>query len=200
MNPETLHKLAAADPVLGNIIREVPFPEIHSTDDVFHDLMSCIIEQQIHYRSTKKIFQKGLERAGLTQLTLSNFAVFEERAISQLKLSRGKYETLQRVLDFFDSNQINWTHLSDEEVISRLSSIKGIGRWTIDMILTYTLKRPDVFPVDDFHLKRLMVSLYGLNEKVKLKAQMLDVAQSWGNEKSLAVLYLFAWKTFRKTK
>jgi DNA-3-methyladenine glycosylase II len=54
-----------------------------------------------------------------------------------------------------------------------------------------------VFPYDDFHLKQIMVSEYGLNEKVKLKAQMLAVAEKWGNEKSLAVMYLLDWKKYK---
>jgi DNA-3-methyladenine glycosylase II len=90
------------------------------------------------------------------------------------------------------------TH-SDNEVVKELSSIKGIGKWTIDMILLYTLNRPNVFPYEDFHLKQIMVSLYGLNEKVKLKAQMLAVAENWGEQKSLAVLYLLAYKQYNKS-
>jgi DNA-3-methyladenine glycosylase II len=57
-----------------------------------------------------------------------------------------------------------------------------------------SVPRADVFPYDDFHLKEIMVKLYGLNPNVKLKAQMLDVAGTWGNQKSLAVLYLLSWK------
>jgi DNA-3-methyladenine glycosylase II len=66
------------------------------------------------------------------------------------------------------------------------------------MILLYTLERPNVFPYDDFHLKQIMISLYNLNPKVRLKAQMLEVADNWGNQKSLAVLYLLAYKEFNK--
>jgi DNA-3-methyladenine glycosylase II len=75
-----------------------------------------------------------------------------------------------------------------------LSGIKGIGKWTIDMILLYTLERPNIFPSDDFHLKQIMTSLYHLHPKAKLRAQMLKVAEQWGNQKSLATLYLLAWK------
>ena len=62
------------------------------------------------------------------------------------------------------------------------------------MILLYTLQRPCVFPFDDFHLKQVMTTLYGLNPKAKLKAQMLEIAEKWENQQSLAVLYLLAWK------
>lgn len=190
--------LAKADPILEKIILQVAKPAIISTKDVFYDLMSCVLEQQIHYRSTKRIFQKMLNSANLERLSIDNFQVFEEKSFGNVKLAMGKYETIVRILEFWEVNNINWQTLSDEEITSKLSSIKGIGKWTIDMILLYTLERPNVFPYDDFHLKQIMVSLYGLDEKVKLKAQMLKISEKWGNQKSLAVLYLLEWKNLKK--
>lgn len=192
--------LAKADPILEKIIATIPEPTIETTNDVFHDLMSCILEQQIHYRSTKRIFQKTLQLADTETLTLNNFYIFEERALPTAKLAMGKLETVERAIDFFTSNKINWQLLTDAEVIEKLSSIKGVGKWTIDMILLYTLQRPDVFPYDDFHLKEIMIKLYGLNPNVRLKAQMLDVSETWGAHKSLAIKYLLAWKEFNKKK
>jgi DNA-3-methyladenine glycosylase II len=62
--------LPAADPALGRIIARLPKPRLTNTHDLFFDLMSCVLEQQIHYRSTKHTFQKLLDRAGLTTLTI----------------------------------------------------------------------------------------------------------------------------------
>lgn len=194
MNAETKVNLAKSDPVLDKIIRELSGPVILSTKDVFHDLMSCIIEQQIHYRSTKKIFQRLLESAHLERLTLENFSILEEKALGKLKLSAGKIETIARILEFWDQHSIDWLALKDEEVIQRLSAIKGVGSWTIDMLLLYTLERPNIFPSDDFHLKEIMVKFYGLNPTVKLKAQMNEIAENWGEQKLLAVKHLLAWK------
>jgi DNA-3-methyladenine glycosylase II len=72
MNSEIESILSKNDPILGKIILQVPKPAIESTNDAFHDLMSCIIEQQIHYRSTKRIFFKALERASIQHLTKSS--------------------------------------------------------------------------------------------------------------------------------
>lgn len=183
------------DPILKKIMDTIPEPRIESTGDVFFDLMSCIIEQQIHYRSTKRIFAKGLERAGLATLTLDNFPVFEEKALSAIKLSDSKYTTLAEAIHFFSTQKVDWQSLDDMAVREILSGIKGIGPWTIDMILLYTLERPDVFPADDFHLKEIMVRLYGLNPASRLKAQMLEVAAGWGANRSMAVRYLLAYKS-----
>ena len=197
---QTTEILRGCDPVLARIINTIPEPTIESTNDVFFDLMSCILEQQIHYRSTKRIFQKMLERADLQILTLKNFEQFEQKGFANVKLSESKYETILRTLDFFKDNKIKWQVLNDSEVIAHLSSIKGIGKWTIDMILLYTLNRPNVFPYDDFHVKEIMVKLYGLDLNSRLKAQMLEVSNAWGEHKSLAVKYLLTWKDYNKKK
>ena len=141
-----------------------------------------------------------LNIASLEILTPENFPQFEEKAFSNIKLSIGKYETVLRIIEFFQTNKIVWQELNDGEVIEKLSSIKGVGKWTIDMILLYTLQRPNVFPHDDFHLKEIMVKLYGLDPNVKLKAQMIDVSNVWGEHKSLAVSYLLNFKEFTKKK
>lgn len=141
-----------------------------------------------------------LQSADITLLSPDNFEQFEEKAFDKAKLSQSKYETVLEVLDFFDKNKPDWQNLNDAEVRVRLSTIKGIGPWTIDMILLYTLQRPDIFPADDFHLKQIMATLYGLDPKQKLKAHMKAIAEGWGEQKSLAVRYLLAWKDAQKTK
>jgi DNA-3-methyladenine glycosylase II len=93
--PEKTHaSILTSDPILRRIMEKIEVPRIVSTKDVFHDLMGCIIEQQIHYRSTKKIYQRLLDKASIEQLNLENFAQFEEKALPTLKLSMNKIETI----------------------------------------------------------------------------------------------------------
>lgn len=181
------------DEGLADIMGTLPVPDIPSTKNVFHDLLSCVIEQQIHYRSTKRQFARLLEKAALTELTLENFAQFEEQALSSAKLSPRKWETLAAVLDYFQTTQLDWASLSDETVREELGGIKGIGPWTVDMILLYTLQRPDVFPAQDYHLKQLMTQLYVLDSG-GLGKKMQQIAKNWEPFRSYGVLYLFAWK------
>ena len=120
-----------------------------------------------------------------------------------MKLSNNKYQTLFRLADIWKKqkmDKIDWTALTDEEVKSMLMDIKGLGNWPVDMILLYTLQRPNVFPHEDYHLKNMMVQLYELNPKSKLKAQMLDVAGEWTPFRSVGVKYLLAWKEYLKKK
>ncbi|MFN7327489.1 MAG: DNA-3-methyladenine glycosylase family protein [Chitinophagales bacterium] len=189
-----MSSLLLNDPILAPIIRSIPPPGVVSTQNVFHDLMSCIIEQQIHYRSTKKIFEKLLKASELDQLRAENFSTFEKQLPTIKHLSSQKMETIQQAHHFFAHNQIDWPQLEDEQVRHLLSSIQGVGKWTIDMILLYTLGRPNVFPSEDYHLKEIMTRLYGLNPQSRLGAQMKSIAEHWGDHQSLGVLYLLQWK------
>lgn len=199
MTKEKRH-LKKSDPILKDIISKVPFSQIVSTKNVFHDLISCILEQQIHYRSTKKVFQKMLDKSNLTMLTPDNFSEFEKKAFKDIKLSTKKFETILNIIQHWEENDVKWVELSDEEVKNELSQIKGVGQWTIDMVLIYTLNRPNVFSYDDFHIKQIITKLYALNPKSKLKAQMKEVSEPWHPFKSTAFQYLIAWKTFNKQK
>lgn len=198
MYRDQIEYLKANDEVLVKILEKIELPAIVSTKNIFHDLMSCIIEQQIHYRSTKKTFSKLLDKAGIQQLTPENFELFEEKSLSQVKLSSNKSETIFRILENWRETNVDDLDFSNNEKLKRIGQIKGVGQWTLDMIALYTLGEPNVFPYDDFHLKQIMVKVYNLNPDSKLKAQMLAVSDKWGNNKSLAVRYLLEWKNHLK--
>ena len=185
-------QLAAADPILAEVITATELIPLQPTGNVFHDLMSCLVEQQIHYRSTKNIFGKAMERAELTELTPGNFEQFEEHGLSKIKLSMRKSETMLGALDFWKNAPADWSALTDAEVRKTLQALPGIGPWTVDMILLHSLERPDVFPVDDYHLKKAMVRHYDLDPTVRLKPRMREIAKNWQPNRSLAVRYLLA--------
>ena len=192
------HHLSAKDNILKQVIAEVEWLLVASTRNVFHDLLSCIIEQQIHYRSTKKTFAKLLAKASLEELTLDNFEQLEE-VLGDVKLSMKKYETLERILEFFDLHSPDWTRLSDTEVREILGSITGVGTWTVDKILLYTLERPNVFPAQDYHLRLVMEQLYNIGPK-RITAEMKKVAKNWAPYQSFGVKYLLAWKEANKSR
>ncbi len=194
---QSIVSLAQKDQILANIIALVPQPVIDSTGSVFHDLMSCILEQQIHYRSTKKIFQKLMDTAGLEILTPDNFEVLEAKAFGKLKLAANKYRTILDVLEYFQNESNDWMSMEDQSIRKQLTQIKGISNWTVDMILLYTLERSNVFPADDYHLKQIIPKLYPINPSNSLKKEMKTIAEPWKPQCSLAVKYLFAWKKYK---
>lgn len=193
MQPSSIKKyLIDKDSVLADIIPKTELPHISSSKNVFNDLLSCIIEQQIHYRSSRNIFKNLLKKSDLKEVTLSNFEIFEEKALSGIKISSKKAEAIHELVSFFQKTSVDWFELSDTEVTETLSSIKGIGEWSIHMILLYTLERENIFPHADFHLKKLMMQLYEIDSKVK--RNMLEIANSWSPYTSTAIKYLLAYK------
>lgn len=80
--------------------------------------------------------------------------------------------------------------LSDQELIERLTTIRGIGRWTVEMLLIFTLGRPDVLPVDDFGIRDGYRVLYGLDEQPKPKA-LAEIGLAWSPFRSVAAWYLW---------
>lgn len=186
-------KLFPQDAVLQTIIKETELPVWVSTQNVFHDVMSCIIEQQIHYRSSKNVFRHLMQEAGLDELHPETFPQLEP-ALPKLRLSEAKYEAMAGTVDFFSRNKVPWNDLDDDQVRKQLSAIQGVGTWTAEMILLYTLHRPDVFPNGDYHLTQIMTKVYGLDPHKQLSKNMLQISERWGNNRSLAVLYLLAYK------
>lgn len=197
MSGANLKYLSDRDPVLKEIINKTPKPEPIVPNPMFHDLLACVIEQQIPYRSTKRTFEKLLSKAEINVLTPENFEHFEEKGLVDLKLSENKISTISRILEQWKEMPKDWDSLSDEEVRRTLKSIKGIGPWTMDMLLLYTLERANVFPADDYHLKQLMPGLYNLDTKSRLKAQMKEVADNWSPHQSMAVRVLLEWKNLK---
>ncbi len=193
---EACAHLAAADPVLAEIIDTLPLPTIESTGDVFYDLVSCVVAQQIHYRA-RSVYTKKLDE--LLQGQWPSPALIEgldSEAFAQKKIAGNKYRALMHLAARWQAekmDQVNWQTCHDEEVRERLLPIKGIGLWTVEMILLYTLGRPDIFSPDDFQLKKIMILAYDLSPGPDLRQEMCAIAESWRPFRSLALRYLLAW-------
>jgi DNA-3-methyladenine glycosylase II len=86
--------------------------------------------------------------------------------------------------------------MSDDEIVEYLTQIKGVGRWTTEMLMMFALKREDVFAVDDLGIQVAMIGLYGLDtsNKKKLRAEMMAIAEQWSPYRSYACMYLWRWK------
>ena len=85
---------------------------------------------------------------------------------------------------------------ADEEIIACLTEIKGIGRWTVEMLLMFAMGREDVFPVDDLGIQQAMIKLYSIEVESKkdLKLKMNEIALKWRPYRTYACLHLWRWK------
>lgn len=167
--------------------------EVSKNALVFEDIVSCILDMQIQYRGKSLRFMRLKELVQGDLVTTKNLFSIGDSGLKYLNMSRQKYNALLNLCLFWDENGMDdydWESKTDEEIRVVLGKIKGIGNWTIDMILMFSLQRPDIFPVDDYHLKRVMTAQFDLRNDKSLKAEMLAIAEEWRPNRSKVVLQL----------
>jgi len=162
--------LRAADPILSGVIDAIGPLTMEPRDGAFRSLGRAIFFQQLAGPAARAIMNRTLAALGtdeeLWYLPGQLLRTAEEK-LRAAGLSRQKLGYLQDLDDKFASGELSdedFPHLDDEEVIEKASSVKGIGRWTAEMYLIFSLGRPDVLPVDDLGVRRGMQISYGLTE------------------------------------
>jgi DNA-3-methyladenine glycosylase II len=114
-------------------------------------------------------------------------------------LSNAKVNYVQNVARFAIEQGMEWkqlTKMTNEEVTDHLIQIKGVGRWTTEMLLMFALGREDVFAVDDLGIQNAMIKLYKLDntDKKQLREDMLRISKKWSPFRTYACLHLWRWK------
>ncbi len=182
------------DPALGPLLEWVQLPVAHPPEQVFPYLVESIISQQLAYKVAMTMLRRVRERVGidLSAKAVLDTPVEEFRALG---LSQKKAEYLHASATFQEQGELDVLRLHempDEQVIKHLTQIKGVGRWTAEMILMFPLNRPDVFPVGDWGILKAMQRLYGLSEDPKMLAkECIQVAERWSPYRTLACKILW---------
>ncbi len=187
--------LKANDTRLAHIIENTSIETIQYSGAIFEDLVSCILDMQIRYRGYATRYKRLKECTGNHDIEPKIIFLLSAECIKIINMSRQKLTALNALADYWTANNyddIDWHNKTDEEIRNLLINIKGIGNWTIDMILLYTLQRPDIFPIDDLQLKKVMRKVYEIDESENLKKEMEYIADDWKPFMSTAVLHLLA--------
>ncbi|GIV33264.1 MAG: DNA-3-methyladenine glycosylase [Chitinophagales bacterium] len=162
-------------------------------------LCASIMSQQLSGKVAQVIYARFLDLFDGAEPTPRQILRVPYTALRAIGLSRNKADYVRNVALFAVEKGLNDAKLSamtDEEVIRYLTQIKGVGRWTAEMILIFTLARKDVFAVDDLGIQQAMIRLYSIrtNQKAKLKERMLNIAAAWSPYRTYACLHLWKWK------
>jgi DNA-3-methyladenine glycosylase II len=189
-----MNYLSARDPQLGKLIEAMPFPACHSSEDVYYDLVSCLVDQQIHYRSKSIWFRRLLDLFPGGYPHPRQLLALPRKAVLALKISARKHESLRALATWWlqQGEGTIWGELTDEAARARLSGLSGVGTWTTEMILLFTLGRPDILPPDDYGLRKAVTAHYGLPAEANLPKNMEQLAGAWRPYRSLACRYLWA--------
>jgi len=186
------------DDKLKPVIEKAIFPQFNPTGNVYFELLDSVVSQQLSTKVARIIFNRFCTIFPGDYPRPELLAQLQPEQLRQVGLSGQKASYLQNIATFALTNQLEhypWSQKSDEEIIQFLTSIKGVGRWTVQMMLMFTLGRPDVFPTDDLGIRQAMVALYGLKSKGSLlKKDMEIIAEPWKPYRSVASWYLWRWK------
>ncbi len=193
--------LSENDEILKNIIQSTKIkinlnriPE----EDVYLSLLESIVSQQLSIKASDTIFKRFLHLFENQYPNPEKLVLLDTTALRSIGLSAQKASYVQNVAQFKIDKGLDFETLSkmtDEEVIEYLIVIKGVGKWTIEMLLMFALNRPDVFPIDDLVIRNTMIRLYQVESQGKeLYKHLTKIADVWKPHRTTACRYLWASK------
>ncbi len=167
--------------------------------DVYLHLCGSIMSQQLNTKVAAVIYARFLSLYKNNKPTLKQIVETPIETLRSIGLSNAKANYIQHVCRFFIEEKITDAKLdkmSNEELIKYLSQIKGVGQWTVEMILMFTLGREDIFALDDLGIQNSIKKLYKLEalDKKALKEKMLQISAKWKPYRTYACRYLWGWK------
>ena len=162
-------------------------------------LIASIVSQQLSTKVAAIIFKRFLDIYKGKEPSMQAIIDTPFETLRGVGLSNSKVNYVQNVAQFFLSQKITDKQLyamEPEAVIELLTQIKGVGRWTVEMLLMFSLGHEDVFAVDDLGIQQAMIKLYKIkySTKKELQTKMLKRSLSWAPYRTYACLHLWNWK------
>ena len=189
---ETAKKeLSDNDIILSRIINKFDDLELISRGDIFFTLIRSIIGQQISVKAASTVWSRFTERVG--NITPENIISVDLEELRSCGLSQKKAEYATGISEsWHEYSSFDWDEMDDGEIIEKLVKLRGVGKWTAEMILIFTLLRPDVFPIGDIGMIRGIEKTY--NSGVKMSNdELYAISEKWKPWRTVACCYM--WRT-----
>lgn len=186
--------LSEVDPVMRATIELIGPCTLQPDPDVFSALVDAIISQQISVKAADAIMARVRAALPEGKVTPENVASLDFEHLRALGLSTPKTHYVLNLVEHIQAGQLQLESLQemeDEEVINQLTAVKGIGRWTAEMCLIFTLGRPDVLPVDDLGFLEGVRVAYQLAERPG-KQEVRERGELWRPYRTFATWYMWA--------
>jgi DNA-3-methyladenine glycosylase II len=183
------------DPVMTRLVETIPAPPPSVRNDLYLALLESVVSQQLSVRVADVIFARFCGLFADNYPEAAQVLALETDVLRSVGLSGQKAAYIRNIAAFHLANPVTMErldHLTDEEVIAELTQIKGVGRWTVQMLLMFPMNRPDIFPIDDLGIRQSMIALYGVTETGKdLYKRLHQIADAWQPHRTLACKYLW---------
>jgi DNA-3-methyladenine glycosylase II len=189
--PQATRELAAHDPVLAALVRDNRGLTLGARGNAFQTLARAVVGQQISVKAAQSVWDRLVQT--VETITPDRLIAAEVARLREAGLSGRKVEYLQDLARHFQDRSVDaksWRHLPDESVIEQLTSVRGIGRWTAEMFLIFSLGRPNVLPLGDLGLRRAMSLSYGRGRELSERRMRL-IGKRWEPWCSVATWYMW---------
>lgn len=193
---KAIRHLTKQDPKLGRLIKSLGAFEMKRPvrQSAFHRLIRSIIFQQLHGKAAATIHGRVRDLFGGVDPAPQQLLKISEKKLASAGLSRQKIAALKDLAKAAANGQVPdekaIKKMSDEEIIEHLIPIRGVGRWTVEMLLMFGLGRVDVLAVDDFAIKKATMILHHL-KSMPDKKTMNKIGAAWAPYRSVACWYLW---------
>ena len=189
----------AKDKKLAKLVLNHEVQTLHQHKNIPLRLCASIMSQQLSTKVARTLFHRFLEIFGGEEPTPQEIAELPLEQLRGIGLSYAKAQYVLNVAKFSIDHEISDKKLkkmSNEEIIDLLTQIKGVGKWTVEMLLMFSLGREDLFSVDDYGIQVAMKNIYKLDDsnKKEFKEKMIRISQKWSPYRSYACLHLWKWK------
>jgi DNA-3-methyladenine glycosylase II len=184
------------DPVLDSLIDRYGPCALKPSRPQFSVIVESVVSQQLSTRAARAIHRRLLEFVGRRAPRASDIINVPDEALLSIGFSRSKTRYLKNAALAFQSRKYGpraLGRLSDDEVMSLLTAIQGIGEWSAHMFLIFALGRLDVFPVGDLGLRNAMAAAYSLRKPPSLR-RLNQIADRWRPYRTIGTWYL--WESY----
>ena len=185
--------LRKADGVMREIIDRVGPVKLRLERNRFAMLVRSIISQQISTAAARSIRRRLEELLAPGMITPADIVKLKAHQLRSVGLSGQKVSYIQDLAEKVHSGEVSLQQigrLTDERIIEQLTQVRGIGHWTAQMFLMFSLGRPDVFPHGDLGIRSAIRNEYGLDE-LPDRQQSMEIAQPWHPHATIASWYLW---------
>ncbi len=196
MSPDDIKKALLhlkKDKVLKNIINKSPNPDFKQGKDYFLALVRSIIYQQLSGKAAGTIAGRFYNLFKNKKPNSKDLLKLKDVDFKKVGISGQKMSYLRDLANKFEKGEIDSKKINkmeDEEVREHLIAVKGIGRWTADMFLMFTLARPNVLPTGDLGIQKGFMKAYGM-KKLPDENKMLKLGENWKPYRTVASWYLW---------
>ena len=191
---EGVDQLILTDPGLKPLFDTYDVPKLKIEKNNFWALCRSIIYQQISGRAASTIANRFLELfssgKNIRPIDIIEINIDKLRSVG---LSKQKVSYIKNIADAFYNGEVNvenYFTMNDEEIITELTKVKGVGKWTAEMFLLFTLRRPDIFPVTDLGVQKGFQIFYSLDEIPTIDF-MNQKADKWRPYRTIVTLHLW---------